>query len=115
MKRRYAYLLFFGVPGFIMALVVAVAALGMAAGFLWLFVYGDNPWPALAQTALGVLFVVVFLVAWLGTLAAGYFVGKRCEQDARLNKMHLLSSLGVTLLFILVVVLYELSVGNIHL
>jgi hypothetical protein len=115
MKQRYVYLLLIGVPGLIVALILAVATLGMTAGFLWLFVYGDNPWPASADAILAVVFLFTFLAVWLATLAAGYFVGKRREQGGRLNRAHVLASLGITLLFILMAALYELSVGNIRL
>ena len=115
MKRRYVYSILFGVPGLIVALIAAIVVLGATAGFLWLFVYGDNPWPTAVEELLPILFCVVLLGMWLAIVAVGYFVGKRREQDAALNKAHVFVSVGATVLFISAIVLYELGVGNIAL
>jgi hypothetical protein len=44
MRRRYLYVLMFSVPALLASLMMSVAVLGTAAGVLWLFVYGDDPW-----------------------------------------------------------------------
>ena len=113
MKKRYLYVLLFGVPGFFLSLIIAFTLFGMAAGFLWLFVYGDNPWPGATETTLPLLLVLVFLVLWLVFIAIGYVTGKKFEADPTLNKKHLLASVGLTIVPIVFIVLHQLSVGNI--
>ena len=112
MKRRYLYLILFGVPGLILAAIIAVLAAGMAAGVLWIFVFGDNPWPPVVESVLPILVGAVFLVVWIAILVAGFMIGKRQEQKPKLNKTHILASAGITTLFVLFIVFYELSVGN---
>jgi hypothetical protein len=112
MKKRYIYSILFGVPGFIVSLMVSFVLSGFAAGVLWIYVFGDNPWPADTQNILIVLFVLVFLTVWLACLTIGYFVGKRLEQSPVLNKKHVLTSIGVTILFILFIAFQQLIVGN---
>lgn len=112
MRRRYIYSILFGVPGFIVALLVSFILSGSAAGILWLYVFGDNPWPAYSQTILIALFALVFLAVWLAFLTAGFIVGKRLEQNPVLNKNHFLTSIGVTVITILFILFQQLSVGN---
>src|SRR5512140_394019 len=115
MKRRYIYSILFGVPGLVVALIAAVMVFAATAGVLWIFVYGDNPWPRAVETVLPIFFFAVLLGVWVTIIAAGYYIGKRREQDAALNKTHVLMSVGATLLFIVAVAVYELGVGNIAL
>ena len=113
MKRRYLYSILFGVPGFIVALLVSFLLFGFAAGVLWLFVFGDNPWPEVVGSAFPILLALVFLILWLGSLAIGFSVGKRLESNPTLNKAHILASAGVTIVCILFILLQQVSVGNI--
>jgi hypothetical protein len=112
MKKRYLYSLLFALPGFVISLVMAFAVFGAAAGFLWLFVFGDNNWPDSTEKILPVLLVLTFLVLWIASIAAGYVTGKKFEADPELNKKHLLASAGLTIAPILFIVLYQLQVGN---
>jgi hypothetical protein len=48
MRRRHLYVFMFSVPGLLASLLVSFAVFGAAAGVLWLFVYGDKPWPPVA-------------------------------------------------------------------
>jgi hypothetical protein len=112
MKARYLYSILFGVPGLVVALVVSFVIVGMAGGVLWLFIFGDDPWPAYAETILAVLFALVFLTTWLASLIAGFIIGKRFEQKPALNKKHVLASITVTVLFILLIAFQQISVGN---
>jgi hypothetical protein len=112
MKRRYIYSILFGIPGFIVSLIVSFALSGFAAGVLWLYIFGDNPWPAYTQTILIVLFAFIFLTVWLASLTVGYIIGKRLEQNPEMNKKHVLTSIGVTVITILFIVFHQLSVGN---
>jgi len=45
MRKRYLYALLFAIPGFVAAFIVSTFLFGVAAGFLWLYVYGDGPGP----------------------------------------------------------------------
>ena len=112
MKKRYLYSLLFGIPGLFVAGVISVFAFGALAGALWLFVFGDHPWPAFSERFVSALFVLVVLTLWLGFILLGFFVGKRLEGDAALSRNHILISAGLTLLFILLILFQQWSVGN---
>lgn len=113
MRKRFIYLILFGIPGLILALIISFVISGLVLGFLWLFVFGDDPWPSSVETISSLLFVFTFLVAWTAILAAGFVTGKRLEKDTTMNKSHILASVGISILFILFIVLHQLSVGNI--
>ena len=113
MKKRYIYSVLFGVPGLVIALVFAFLVFGAGAGFLWIFVYGDNPWPASAEKILPALFVVAFLAAWLMFTVAGFIFGKRLESKPGLSGRHILASVVATLVPVVLMVLHQYSVGNI--
>jgi hypothetical protein len=113
LKRRYVYVMLFGVPGFVISLIVSILFFGAAVGFLWIFVLGDNPWAAFMGTVLPLFFIAMFLTVWLATLVAGYVIGKRREQDTTLNRTHIAVSAGFTLLFLLLILFHQVSVGNI--
>jgi hypothetical protein len=109
MKKRFLYSLLFGVPGFLLAGISALVTGGLALGVLWLFVFGDNPWPPIIETILPVGLVLVFLVTWLAIIAAGFWIGKRLEPTPGLNKSHILLCIGVTVFLSLVTVLFLIS------
>lgn len=113
MKKRYLYAIFFGLPGFFVSGIIALFLFGASMGFFWLFVFGDDPWPASTETILPILLVLIFLLLWLGTILLGYRIGKRLETSAGLNRNHVLLSVGFTVLFILFIVFQQWSVGNI--
>lgn len=71
MRLRTLYLLAAGVLAVPVALAVAFQVLAWAAGFSWLFLFGDAPWPEGAQGYL----IAVALAAGLATLAAGLLWG----------------------------------------
>lgn len=112
MKKRYIYTLLFGIPGLFAAGLLAIFTLGAFTGILWLFVLGDNPWPASAGTILTILFVVVFLLLWGGIILLGSWIGKRLESDPAMNRTHVLISAGLTLVFMLFMAFYQWRVGN---
>jgi hypothetical protein len=112
MKKRTLYALLFGVPGFFLAGIITLVVFGASVGFLWLFVFGDNPWPDSTETLLTALILVTFLVLWLGIIFVGYQTGRRLESDPALNRNHALLSAGITLLFILFIVFQQWSAGN---
>ena len=102
MKKRDIYTILFGVPGLLISAILALIVAGTAAGALWIFVFGDNPWPASVETILPIMI-----------LAAGFFIGKRLERDPLFNKGHILVSIGVIIAFLLGFGFFQLRIGNI--
>ena len=113
MKKRYLYTLLCFLPGVLFALIASMFVTAATAGFFWIFLFGDNSWPQLADQGLVVIMVAVFIIVWLAILAFGYLTGKRLEADPQLNKKHILASVILTFLPMLVIVLHQMSVGNI--
>ena len=113
MKKRYIYAVLYGVPGLVVSLLFAFFIFGVGAGALWIFVFGDDPWPASAEKILPVLFALVFLAAWLAVLVAGFREGKRLENTPGLRKRHVLISIAATAVPVALLVLQQWSVGNI--
>jgi len=112
MKKRYLYILLFSVPALLVAVIISTLLFGAAAGLLWIFVFGDNPWPASAGTVLTVMLVLAFLALWVGLLSAAYRFGIKQEQQATLNTRHMMTAVGATVLLVLLVVAHQWSVGN---
>jgi len=112
MKKRYMYSLLFGIPGFFVALIISFLLFGAIAGMLWIFVFGDNPWPSSIENVFPTLFMLVFLVIWIILIAVGFVIGRRLETTPRLNKSHILLSSGLTLMFILLIVLQQFRAGD---
>ena len=111
MPKRYLYVLLFGVPGLFIAGIISILLFGALAGIFWVFVFGDNPWPAAAETVISILFVLVFLALWIGFIVLGYWFGRRLEYDPAVNRNHILLSAVLTLLFLLFIFLYQWNVG----
>lgn len=113
MKRRYLYLLLFGVPALLAALLIAFMLSGAVAGALWLFVFGDNPWPSYAGHLLPALFALVCVLLWSVFLSVAYKAGKKQEQHAALNARHVMVALAATVLLVLIGAAHQWRVGNI--
>lgn len=112
MKKRYLYALLWGVPGGIAAVIGVGILVGMLTGVLWLYVFGDNAWPSSTGSVLAALGIVTVLALWIGLIAYGYRLGKRLENEPGQNWKHILLSVGLTLSFILYILLQQVSVGN---
>ena len=112
MKKRYLYAVLFGIPGLFVAGILSLVIFGTVAGILWIFVFGDNSWPSSAETILSILVVLVLLILWITTIIAGYVTGKKLEDDPVLDRKHILISGGLTLLFILCILVQQFGVGN---
>jgi hypothetical protein len=97
-RRRHLYVLLWAIPTLLASLIGAAVVLAAAAGALWLFVLGDNPWPTAAEVALTGTFVLVLLVLWGTLLAAAWAVGRQQESAPRLNAAHVAAAAGVTVL-----------------
>lgn len=113
MKRRYLYLLLFALPALLAAVIISITLFGATAGALWLFVFGDNTWPASVNNLLTAMFFLVGIALWLALLSAAYRVGRRQEQHEALNTRHVAVAVGATLLMLLVAAAHQWSVGNI--
>ena len=113
MKKRYIYTLLFGLPGLFIAGFICILLFAAFAGILWMFIFGDNPWPPASEIVISILFVGTFLVLWIGFILLGYFIGRRLEIESGLNRSHVAMSAGLTLLFILFMLLYQWRVGTI--
>jgi hypothetical protein len=50
------------------ALVLMMVGIAASAGILWLFIFGDDPWPAWVEPALNLVAVIAGLLLW--TIAA---------------------------------------------
>ena len=112
MKKRYLYSLLFGIPGLFISGMISIFAFGALLGILWLFVFGDNPWPAFWEAIASVLFIFFTLALWAGCILLGYFVGKRLEKDPTVNKTHIWISAGLTMMFLLLILFQQWSVGS---
>ena len=99
-------------PALLAAAIVAVLLGAAVAGGLWLFVFGDNPWPASASTALTVLLMVVGVGVWAGLLTVAYAFGKTQEARATPILRPLMAAAGATTILALLVVFQQWSVGN---
>lgn len=115
MTRRYLYSLLVGVPGLVVCLLITYIYFGVAGGVLWIFIYRDNPWPVWTGKVVPVIFALDFLTIWLPFPLIGFIFGKRLEQSPALNKMHVLISAGLTILFILFMLSYRVSLEGIGL
>ena len=110
-KRRYLYVLLFAAPTFLLALIAGAMLLGAAAGALWLFVLGDDPWPSEADTLLTSVFVLGGAAFWIAQLSVAYAVGKREETKPSLNRTHVLISVGATVTLAVLIALRMSGVG----
>lgn len=86
----------FAVPALLASIVAAAMLLAASAGLLWVFVFGDDPWPREADMFLTVTFVGGGLALWMGLLAAAYAFGKTEEAQPVLNRGHMWLSAGLT-------------------
>ena len=113
MKKRYLYSILFGIPSFFISLIVSLAIFGGMVGILWIYFLGDSQWPSSTEKILSILFILAFLLVWITSIIIGFVVGRKLEGNPKLNKKHILVSGGLTLMFILLIVLQQFSVGNI--
>lgn len=112
MKKRFLYAILFGIPGLFMSGLISLFIFGASLGILWLFVFGDDPWPSSTDTVLVFMLVLIFLLSWVGIIFIGYIVGRRLESTPTLNRNHVLFSAGLTVLFILFIIFQQWSAGN---
>ena len=83
MRLRGLYLLAGLVLGSLAALAVALQVFAIGAGVSWLYLFGDDPWPAEAQWVLTGAALAAGLATLGAALALGYLYGRRCESAPR--------------------------------
>jgi hypothetical protein len=109
LRRRHIYVLLFAVPTLLVSIIAATLMLAASAGALWLFVLGDDPWPPVADTLLGSIFILGSAGLWLGLLSVAYIVGKHQESRPGLNTAHVAISIGTTVVLAAVVLVRLLT------
>lgn len=112
MKARYSYPLLFLLPSAMAALLVAAVVVGAGAGVLWIFVYGDNPWPKSAETALMILATAVSALTLVVLIAAAYSFGKKRELAGGLSRRHIVVAASISVLIPALVLFHQWQVGN---
>lgn len=95
-----------------LAFLAAFVAAGAGAGILWIFVYGDNPWPAAANTALMAAAVTASALMLVTLVALSYSFGKQQETRGGVRRSHVLIAIGVSVGLPLLVLLHQWQVGN---
>ena len=103
LRRRYLYVLLFALPALLVSIIAAALTLAAAAGALWLFVFGDDTWPATANTLLGAVFAGGVATLWIVLLSIAWSVGKRQEGRPALNRAHVALAIGATVLLAAVI------------
>ena len=65
--NRWLALLLSIIGGAIIAYFLVLAIGGAVLGFLWLYVFGDDPWPAWSNYVIGTAIVIGGFVAWFAS------------------------------------------------
>ncbi len=81
MRLRTLYLLVGLVLGGLAALAVMIQAFALTAGVSWLYLFGDDPWPAHAEWILAGASLAAGLATLGAGLGMGYAFGRRCESS----------------------------------
>ena len=113
MKARFAYPLAFFIPSAMVACLSAFVVGAAAAGILWLFAFGDDPWPAGTDKAVMTLVTLTAVATLVTLLFAGYSFGKKREGLGGLSTQHLLLAFAISVLLPAIALFYEWQVGNI--
>lgn len=114
MKKRYLYALIFCIPAFLVALIASFVVFGGVVGILWLYVFGDNPWPQGIDLYLLIPFVLVFTGIWSTLLIVAYKTGKAREADINSSpKKAVIVAFGTTAVLVLFIAFQQWRVGNI--
>ena len=112
MKARFSYLIVFLLPSAIVAGIAGITLAGVVAGALWLFVYGDNPWPDSAGVAIMAIATITAVLVLSGLSVASYLYGKRREMVGGLSRRHIVFAVAVTVILPLLFALRQCSVGG---
>ena len=78
--NRWAALLLSIIGGAILAYCLLLVVGGAMLGVLWLYVFGDDPWPEWSNYLIGAALVIGGLIAWL---AAARMIWERLRTRVR--------------------------------
>ncbi|MGE5639025.1 MAG: hypothetical protein ACM30H_02945 [Clostridia bacterium] len=106
MRRRHAYLLLFGAPALLAALLVGAIVLVFALAIFWIFIFGDNTWPDYSYYLLAALFIGAAGTTFAVLLYHAYEAGKRQEETTSTNRAHIALAIASTLALLIVPALY---------
>lgn len=112
MKSRYGYALLCLPLAATFSGVMALALTAVAAGAMWIFIYGDEQWPDAAGHTLVALGALAFASILVVVLRALYSFGERQESRGGLSRKHVLIALAATVLLPLLIVLRQWSIGG---
>ena len=85
MNVRLLYLLASALWALVLAPLAVAAAVGVSAGIAWIYLFGDNPWPPLAQSVILVLGVLAGLLTAAAAIWMGYRRGKGAHSLRNAN------------------------------
>ena len=88
-RKPILRLLLIAIPSFLAATLPGLCVAGAFAGFLWLFVYGDDPWPPIASFAVA----AAFAASWttFGMMLTRYLQRRPWTQSLSLAQLALVS------------------------
>ncbi len=81
MRLRNGYLIAGAVWALFLAPAAAYVVLGAVAGVLWIFVLGDNPWPASLNWVIPVIGLVVFILTTASCIYVAHRYGRQREME----------------------------------
>ena len=106
MRRRNAYLLLFGAPALLASLLVGAIVLVFALAVFWVFIFGDDTWPAYTNYLLAALFIGSAGTTFVVLLYHAYAAGQRQEQAPSTSGFHVALAVASTLALLAVPALY---------
>lgn len=109
MRFRNGYLLAGVAWALFLAPVVAYTVLGVVLGVLWLWVFGDDPWPAATGWVIPVLCLAVLLTTAAGCILVAHRHGRRREIAARDDKAREWRRIGLWTLVPLVLIVITVT------
>ena len=112
MKTRHTYLLLFALPSAMVSLIAAVLVAAAGAGVLWIFVYGDNTWPPVANTLLMASACTLAAALFGASMSLAYRIGKAYETQGSIPRRHVLVALALSVGLPVLVLLHQWQVGN---
>lgn len=88
--------------GILLGIAGGIYGAGLAAGFAWLFLFGDSPWPAWSEPAILAVALATGLAIFAGCTAIGWAAARRCgyAQPATRNRSRRIAA-GLTVLALL--------------
>lgn len=83
MKTRILYTFGFCVYGFIGGMLLSLVVLALISGIYWMYIFGDNSWPAWAYFVLKSVYWAVFTCVLAASAVYGMNYGKKKEKSAQ--------------------------------